>query len=124
MTLNENHQSLNRPTCSVLHLVEFYAFPHQVIRCFSYPRHSNESIQRELEVIINDITIHKDDIELQNQERCRQLSKLVGMPVLSRINLLDVFSVVERKRYPSLWREFIQINTIFERVYAVNKVLA
>ena len=35
------------------------------------------------------------------------------MPVLSRINLLDVFSVVERERYPLLWREFVKINTIF-----------
>ena len=47
-----------------------------------------------------------------NNERVRELTKKVGITVLTPISLCDVFKVIKRDEFPLLWKEMVVMNTI------------
>ena len=102
------------PNCGVMPLVELYGFLQRVLgQCTSTLMVNNEILKQEVENIYLEIRFHINTINSICQERCTRLSQLVGIPIVSPVNLNDVFGVVRRESYPLLWREIMKINSIF-----------
>ena len=93
-------------------LVELYAFPRRVIgQCISTLTVNNEILKQEVDIISREIRSHINAINAICHERCVRLSHVVGIIIVSPININDVFGVARRECYPLLRREIVRINT-------------
>ena len=59
-----------------------------------------------------EITVHKIEIVYKNQVRRKLLSEAVEIEIVIPISLDDVFSVLESRNYPLLWKEQMKAHTI------------
>ena len=124
---------LNPPTtlehlnCSVLPLLSFMAFPHDVVHFDLSPSVLQRGLHDEVERMTQEILTRKNAIIKVNRERSRAVSKTVGFPVVTPIGVADVFTVLDSRDYPLIWREYIKSNTIVpttvscERSFSVTK---
>ena len=110
--LQQDMETLQRPDCSLLPLLEFITFPHQIIHFKTLPSVCQCEMRREVLKMAEEIMIHQTRICNINRERRVILSKEVGFDVEMPMSLVDVFSAVDTHQYPLLWREFIKENTV------------
>ena len=123
-TPNPSRQQLHPPKCTIMPLIQFFTFPQTLMNENSQPSMVPLALQDEVGRLTFDIMHNETQIRMVNDERCAFLSKEVGMKVESPINLQDVFRVIEKTRYPLLWKEIVKIKTSFLQLSAVNDVSA
>ena len=101
----------NPPACSLLSTIQPLSLPQNMIQNHTIPPFTNQDIENGIRSIENEIRLRRTQIIEKCLERCRHLSQITGIDVISPTNLMDLFSVIERQRYPLLWREVIKANT-------------
>ena len=115
------------PTCTVLTVIQFTTFPNTVIHFNSFPTIFPDEMRPEAQQMAGELLKCKSQINNVNRERRRLISEDVGFDVELLISLDDVFSVLESRRYPLLWRGLIKANTIIkttvicEQSFSVSK---
>ena len=107
------NQASRTPLCSVLPLVQFFTFPHNIVHHIElFPSSCPQALKDEVERIVCEIlTKSQQIIEVYNQRRLR-LTEKAGIDVLTQVNLSDVFQVVKREAYPLLWGEMVKTLTV------------
>ena len=116
-----------RPFCSVQTVLEFISFPHNIIHSNELPTTLHHDMRREVLKISEEIMINQNRIKKVNQTRRKISTEALGFEIEMSTSLEDVFSVVDSKDYPLLWREYIKANTIIpttvccERSFSVIK---
>ena len=116
-----------RPFCSVLTVLEFISFPHNIIHSNELPTTLHHDMRREVLKISEEILINQNRIKKVNQTRRKISTEALGFEIEMSTSLEDVFSVVDSKDYPLLWMEYIKANTIIpttvccERSFSVIK---
>ena len=63
-------------------------------------------------MLTREINIKKNSILDGFNQRISRATELTGYDVVSKVTFHDVFMVVERGKYPLLWREVMKLHTI------------
>ena len=78
-------------------------------------------------MMIQDINIDREKIVETSKERVQFERLKTGIEAAGKITLCDVFEVVDRDKYPLLWKEVIKMKTIMpttvccEQSFSVTK---
>ena len=110
-TLQDSGQR-QRHDCSVLPVLEFLSFPHNIIIFKTLPSVFHNEMRLEVLKIAGEVLINQKRIRNINQMRRKTISEAAGIDVFSSVSLSDVFSVVDSRKYPLLWKEFTMANRI------------
>ena len=106
------HPQRPQTPCSILNSFHFNNMPHQIICNESIPSFVPPFLKREMMLLAHEMTIKKNSILEGFRQRISKAAELTGFDVVSKVSLHDVFMVVERGKYPLLWREVMKIHTI------------
>ena len=113
LTSEGDRQSTNPHNCSVVQLMKLFTFPHNVVyHCGSLPLSCPQTLTDQVGRIVGKISLNRTQIVDVYNERVREMTKKVGITVLTQINLCDVFKVIKRDEFPLLWKEMVVMNTI------------
>ena len=91
------------------------------------PTTLHHDMRRDVLKISEEILINQNRIKNVNQTRREISSDALGFEIEMSTSLADVFSVVNSRNYPLLWREYVKANTIIpttvccERSFSVIK---
>mgnify|MGYP004552267677 CR=1 FL=1 len=110
--VQQDIEQVQPPSCSVLPVLEFITFPHNIIHFGSLPNVLDGVMRNEVHKMAEEITVHKIEIVYKNQVRRKLLSEAVEIEIVIPISLDDVFSVLESRNYPLLWKEQMKAHTI------------
>ena len=87
-------------------------FPHNIINNNLNPTRFSSCLDEEVQMMIQDINIDREKIVETSKERVQFERLKTGIEAAGKITLCDVFEVVDRGKYPLLWKEVIKMKTI------------
>ena len=93
-------------------VLEFMTFPHDLILFGSFPNVFDGELRYEVLLMAEEISVHRMEIFNRNQARRKLLSKAVEIEMVMPISLTDVFSVLESRKFPLHWKEYLKTNVI------------
>ena len=109
---SQQEQSTPSPSCSIRIQLEFHEFPDNLINNHLLPRGFPSFLNEEVQTITNDIVNNRERIVEAHKERTRLEALKTGNVGVGKITLCDVFKVLERTKFPLLWKEVIKMKTI------------
>ena len=65
-----------------------------------------------MKMLFHEINHEKESIIKKYRQRVSKAEELTGLDVVTKVSLHDVFMVVERTKFPLLWREVMKLHTI------------
>ena len=77
-----------------------------------FPSYVPPLLKHEMRFLFLEINREKESILDKFRERITKAEELTGLDVVSKVSLHDVFMVVERTKFPLLWREVMKLHTI------------
>ena len=107
-----NHPHHPPTRCSIQSAFDINNVPHFMVINNRIQPFVPPSMQREMIMLFHDINRQRDSILDKFWQRIARAEELAGFEIVSRLSLHDVFMVIERSKFPLLWREAMKLRTI------------